>query len=165
MLFQPDIQITSYISGNVARWERTVHDDEEQLESFKRQEAKHRQEIDKDMRQVESLKSEKASSKMDCDAIEEELGKARRDVGAIAKDIQAAQKQVMSLESKIEGKKSERHNILKQCKMEDVAIPMLVGNMEDIAQESVSTNQDGSTANESADTTYNSTAQYEREAR
>lgn len=149
--------------SNVARWERTVHDDEEQLESFKRQEAKHRAEIDKDMRQVESLKSEKASRKMDCDNMEEEVGKARREVGAIAKDIQAAQKQVVSLEGKIETKKSDRHNILKQCKMEDIAIPMLVGNMEDIATDTAN-----STNTESGDTNYSrdsSAAQHEREAR
>lgn len=110
------------------------------------------------MRAVESLKSEKASRKMDCDSMEEEVGKARREVGAIAKDIQAAQKQVVSLEGKIESKKSDRHNILKQCKMEDICIPMLVGNMEDIATESSSTNETGDTSN-------NSAAQYEREAR
>lgn len=115
------------------------------------------------MRKVENLKSEKASAKMDVDAMEEELGKARRDVGAIAKDIQAQQKQIMSFESKIESKKSDRHNILKQCKMEDVVIPMYVGNMEDIAQEGTGSSENG--VNESTDTTVNSTVQYEREAR
>lgn len=143
--------------SNVSRWERTVNDDEEQLELFKKQESKHRSEIDKDMRQVETLKSEKLNRKMECDQMEEEVGKARREVGAIAKDIQGAQKQVVSLEGKSESKKSDRHNILKQCKMEDIAIPMLIGNMEDIAQEpgnSESTSESNST-----------TAQYEREAR
>lgn len=110
------------------------------------------------MRQVESLKSEKASCKMDCDSMEEEVGKARRDVGAIAKDIQAAQKQVVSLENKIESKKSDKHNILKQCKMEDIAIPMLVGNMEDITQETGSVGTDSTLAT-------SATEQYEREAR
>lgn len=54
---------------------------------------------------------------MECDQMEEEVGKARREVGAIAKDIQGAQKQVVSLEGKSESKKSDRHNILKQCKV------------------------------------------------
>lgn len=69
------------------------------------------------------------------------------------------------MESKIESKKSVRHNILKQCKMEDIAIPMLVGNMEDIAQESTASATNEGSANETSDTTYNSSVQYEREAR
>lgn len=151
--------------SNVSRWERQVHDDEEQLESSKTKELKCRNEIDKDMRQVEALKSEKASCKMDCDSMEEEVGKARRDVGAIAKDIQASQKQVVSLENKIESKKSDKHNILKQCKMEDIAIPMLVGNMEDITQETGSEKTSNESSNVTTLNSLNSTEQYEREAR
>lgn len=51
--------------------------------------------------------------------MEDEVGKARREVGAIAKDVQAAQKQLVSLEGKIESRKGERHNILMQCKVRD----------------------------------------------
>lgn len=91
--------------------------------------------------------------------MEDEVGKARREVGTIAKDIQGAQKQVVSLEGKIESKKNERHNILMQCKMDDIAIPMINGNMEDIVQ------QDPSQSS-SSNTESNSTVQqFEREAR
>lgn len=94
-----------------------MNDEEERLESCKKQEQKQRDEIDKDLRQVDQLKAERLSKKQECDSMEEEVGKARREVGAIAKDVQAAQKQVVSLEGKIESKKSERHNILMQCKV------------------------------------------------
>ncbi|XP_022904149.1 structural maintenance of chromosomes protein 1A-like isoform X2 [Onthophagus taurus] len=143
--------------NNVSRWERTVNDEEEKLESCKKQEAKQREEIDKDMRQVDHLKAQRLSKKQECDGMEEEVGKARREVGAIAKDVQAVQKQVLSLEAKIETKKSDRHTILMQCKMDDIVIPMLVGNMEDIVQPDPSSNP-------SADTS-TSAVQYEREAR
>lgn len=83
----------------------------------KKAEQKQREEIDKDSRQVEDLKSQRLSKKQECDCIEEEVGKARREVGAVAKDIQAAQKQVVSFEAKFESKKNERHNILMQCKV------------------------------------------------
>jgi len=73
--------------------------------------------MDRDFRQTDELKAQRLSKKQECDNIEEEVGKARREVGAIAKDIQAAQKQVLSLENKIENKKSARHDILIQCKV------------------------------------------------
>ncbi|XP_017771706.1 PREDICTED: structural maintenance of chromosomes protein 1A [Nicrophorus vespilloides] len=144
--------------SNVSRWERTVNDEEERLETCKKQEQKQRDEIDKDVRQVERLKSDRLTKKQECDAMEEEVGKARREVGTIAKDIQSSQKNVVSLENKIESKKSDRHAILMQCKMEDIAIPMLVGNMEDIVQ-------DQNQSSLGSEDTNSTTQQYEREAR
>lgn len=132
--------------NNVLRWERAVCDDEDELE--RANQAKHKQmtEIDKDMRELERLKSERLNKKNDVDAMEEQIGKARREVGTIAKDIQALQKQVSNLETKLEMRKAERHSILKHCKMEDIAIPMMRGNMEDIAQEaSMESSMDSST--------------------
>lgn len=102
---------------NVSRWERTVNDEEEKLEACKKQEAKQRDDIDKDLQQVEHLKALRLNKKQEVEAAEDEVGKARREVGSIAKDVQAAQKGVLSLEAKIESKKSERHNILMQCKV------------------------------------------------
>ncbi|RZC33774.1 structural maintenance of chromosomes protein 1A [Asbolus verrucosus] len=143
--------------SNVSRWERTVNDEEEGLETCKKQEQKQREEIDKDLQQVEQLKAQRLNKKQEVDGMEEELGKARREVGGIAKDVQASQKAVVSLETKIEGKKSERHAILMQCKMDDIAIPMIVGNMEDIVASDPSQSSSGDTNS--------TTQQYEKEAR
>ncbi|XP_044742262.1 structural maintenance of chromosomes protein 1A [Chrysoperla carnea] len=150
--------------NNVSRWERAVHDDEEELESCRKVEAKHRQEIDNDMKNIEKLKSEKVARKQEYDRMEEEVGKARREVGTIAKDIQAVQKQLTSIETKIESKKSARHNILKQCKMDDIAIPMEQGNMEDIALETPA-NSENSTNNSTIGSSNNSSRQFPRENR
>ncbi|KAI4471080.1 structural maintenance of chromosomes smc family member [Holotrichia oblita] len=143
--------------NNVSRWERTVNDEEEKLESCKKQEQKQKEEIDKDQYHIDQLKTERLAKKQECDNMEEDVSKARREVGSIAKDVQGAQKQVVSLESKIESKKSDRHAILMQCKMDDIAIPMVIGNMEDIVQ---------SDPSQSSSADNSSTAQlYEREAR
>ncbi|KAJ8915816.1 hypothetical protein NQ315_004628 [Exocentrus adspersus] len=144
--------------NNVSRWERTVNDEEEKLETCKKQEAKQRDEIDKDVQMVEQLKVTRLNKKREVEAADEEVGKARREVGAVAKDLQAAQKAVVSLEGKIESKKSERHTILMQCKMDDIAIPMIVGNMEDIAASDPSQSSSGGDTN-------STTHQYEKEAR
>ncbi|XP_075230606.1 structural maintenance of chromosomes protein 1A-like [Lycorma delicatula] len=145
--------------NNVLRWERAVCDDEDELERANQVKHKQMTEIDKDMRELDRLKSERLTKKNDVDAMEEHIGKARREVGSIAKDIQALQKQVSNLETKLEMRKAERHSILKHCKMEDIAIPMLRGNMEDIAQESA-------TLDSSMDNSNTQTQQiYDRESR
>ncbi|RZF46730.1 hypothetical protein LSTR_LSTR002593 [Laodelphax striatellus] len=135
--------------NNVLRWERAVCDDEYELERAVQAQNKQSSEMEKDKAEIDRLKTERLAKKTDVDAMDEEIGKARREVGSIAKDIQGLQKQVSNAESKLEMKKAERHSILKHCKMEDIAIPMLRGNMEDIAQDSSmmdSSSMDTSTA-------------------
>ncbi|KAG5343958.1 SMC1A protein, partial [Acromyrmex heyeri] len=157
---QLDFEKQRDTESNVLRWERAVQDAEDKLESAKQTESNQKAEIDHDEQQMEQLKSSRNAKKMEVDLKEDEIGKARREVGTIAKDIQAAQKQFNAIETKIEQKKAERHAVLMQCKMEDIAIPMLYGNMEDIAGETSTTN--GSEINDSSVSTQQ---QYEREKR
>ncbi|XP_051155840.1 structural maintenance of chromosomes protein 1A [Leptopilina boulardi] len=154
---QLDFEKQRDTESNVLRWERAVQDAEDKLESARQAESNQKAEIENDETQMEKLKSQRTAKKMEVDSKDEEIGKCRREVGGITKDIQAAQKQLNSVENKIEQRKAERHNILMNCKMEDIAIPMLYGNMEDIAGETINdTNND---ANVSAQ------QQYERESR
>lgn len=158
---QLDFEKQRDTESNVLRWERAVQDAEDKLESARQTESNQKAEIDHDETQMEQLKSSRNAKKMEVDQKEEEIGKARREVGTIAKDIQAAQKQLNAIETRIEQKKAERHAILMQCKMEDIAIPMLHGNMEDIASETNTTNGSEMTIDSSLSTQQ----QYEREKR
>ncbi|KAF7267293.1 structural maintenance of chromosomes 1 [Rhynchophorus ferrugineus] len=143
--------------SNVSRWERTVNDEEEKLETAKKQEKKQHEDIQRERENLDELQEKKSSKKKEVEKMEEEVAKARKEVSAVAKDVQSAQKSIVSIESKIESLKGDRHNVLMQCKMDDIAIPMLVGNIEDIvaADPSQSTSSD----------TNSTIQQYEKEAR
>lgn len=130
-----DFERSKDTQKNVQRWERAVQDDEDSLESLKQAEKRHREDIEKDKSKVEDLKLEKQNKKKLVDEMEEDTGKARRDVAALAKDLANISHQISSCENKIETKRNERHNILRQCKMDDISIPMSKGNMDDILQE------------------------------
>lgn len=58
-----------------------MSDDDDELERAKQAEQKQMSDIDKLMRELEKLKSERQTKKMDVDAMEELIGKARREVG------------------------------------------------------------------------------------
>lgn len=135
IMSQLDFERGKDTQNNVLRWERAVNDDEEELERAKQAEKKQMKDIEKDMAEVERLKSSRVTKKQEVDAMEEHISRARKDVGTLAKEVQVVQKQISSLEGKLESRKSERHSILKQCKMEDVIIPLLEGSLEEIAQE------------------------------
>ncbi|KAJ8722343.1 hypothetical protein PYW08_004745 [Mythimna loreyi] len=131
---------------NVTRWERAVQDAEDELEGGRQAEAKQRQEIDADLRRADALKAERAAARSRQESADEAVNKARKDLTTIQKEIQSIQKQIASIEARIESKRSDRHNILRQCKIDDIIIPLLEGNLEDTAegeseQSSMSTTQ------------------------
>lgn len=64
-------------AANVERWERSVNDDEEELDIAKQAEQKQMSEIDKDMRKLEGFKTEKMSKKNDLDNMDEEIAKVK----------------------------------------------------------------------------------------
>ncbi|GBP76560.1 Structural maintenance of chromosomes protein 1A [Eumeta japonica] len=141
------------LSENVTRWERTVQDGEDELEAGRQAEAKQRADIDRELRRADQLKAERAASKARVDSVEEDVNKARKDVTNIQKDIQSVQKQISSIEARIESKRSDRHNILRQCKIDDINIPLLEGSLDDSAE------------NESEQSSLSTTQQYQKESR
>lgn len=141
-----DFERSKDTSKNVQRWERAVQDDEDSLESLKQAEKRYRDEIEKDKEKIEILKLDKQNKKKMVDEMEEETGKARRDVASLAKDIASLSHQISSSENKIETKRNERLNLMRQCKMDDIQIPLLKGNMEDILQETENSDQASSSA-------------------
>uniref|UniRef100_A0A8C2ILL0 Structural maintenance of chromosomes protein 1A n=1 Tax=Cyprinus carpio TaxID=7962 RepID=A0A8C2ILL0_CYPCA len=48
------------------------------------------------------------------------------------------QKEVTAIETKLEQKRSDRHNLLQACKMQDIRLPLRSGTMDDISQEEFS---------------------------
>ena len=125
-------------TANVQRWERSVHGDEEELERAGEAEGQHVREIDEDTKKLEELKSERLSKKKDRDNMDEDMAvvcpwpfektqfkilfnnfllKARRDMRTVTEDLQNVRKAIAGMEAKIDQKRSDRHNILKQCKV------------------------------------------------
>lgn len=112
-----DFEKTKDTTINVQRWERSVQDEEDSLERCKQAETKHKQDIENDKSKIEQLKQEKIEKKKVVDGMEEETAKARRDVAALAKEIHNINYVISSIDTKIETKKNERHNLLIQCKV------------------------------------------------
>ncbi|XP_015706397.1 structural maintenance of chromosomes protein 1A-like, partial [Coturnix japonica] len=55
--------------------------------------------------------------------------------GGANKEMTHLQKEVTAIETKLEQKRSDRHNLLQACKMQDIKLPLSKGTMDDISQE------------------------------
>lgn len=102
---------------NVQRWERIISDEEDTFDKCKQHEEKQRAAIEADKQQIEQLKLEKVEKKKDVEEMEKEMNKARHDVATLAKEIHNINYTISSIDTKIETKKNERHNILIQSKV------------------------------------------------
>merc|ERR1719242_592932 len=121
--------------SNVQKFERTVQDDEDGLETAKKIEQVQMSEIDEEMKNVDKLKQQKSFLKNQCDKFEEDVNSARRDVGTVAKELQSSNKAINQLEAAIDQEKSDRHSLLKHCKLFAIRIPFKKGNLDDIDDE------------------------------
>ncbi|XP_028168850.1 structural maintenance of chromosomes protein 1A-like, partial [Ostrinia furnacalis] len=101
---------------NVTRWERTVQDGEDELEAGRQAEAKQRQDIDRELKRADALKADRAAARARSQAADDALEKARKEVQTLQKEVAGIQKQIAATEARIESKRSDRHNILRQCK-------------------------------------------------
>merc|ERR1719445_994229 len=117
---------------NVQKFERTVQDDEDALETAKKIEQTQMGEIDTDMKDVDKLKQTKSYLKGSMDKMEEEVANARKDVGSVAKELQSFNKAINQLEAGIEGERAQRHSLLKQCKMDNIQIPFKKGSLDEL---------------------------------
>merc|ERR1711994_641978 len=106
-------------------FERMVQDAEDQLETSRKTESGIMHEIDKEVKEVEKLKSEKTYLKDEVDKLDDGVEK---ELGNISKAIN-------QIESSLDNERSNRHNILKQCKMDSINIPMRKGRLEEIEDE------------------------------
>lgn len=59
----------------MTRWERAVHDDEDELERAKQAEQKQMSEIELDMKEVDRLKAQRQTKKQEVDQMDEVISK------------------------------------------------------------------------------------------
>ncbi|KAI2650085.1 Structural maintenance of chromosomes protein 1A [Labeo rohita] len=93
----------------VIMWEQTVKKDENEIEKLKKEEQRNMKIIDETMAQLQDLKNQHLAKK--------------------------SEKEVTAIETKLEQKRSDRHNLLQACKMQDIKLPLRSGTMDDISQE------------------------------
>jgi len=120
---------------NVQKFERMVQDIEDQMETAKSAEQGQMQEIDQEMRTVEKLKSQKQYLKSEVEKNEDQVNNAKKDVTNVQKELASISKQIAQLEAQLDSERALRHTILKQCKLDNIQIPMRKGRLDEIDDE------------------------------
>ncbi|XP_060751158.1 structural maintenance of chromosomes protein 1A-like isoform X2 [Tachysurus vachellii] len=119
----------------VMMWEQTVKKDESEIERLKKEEHRQMKIIDETMAQLQDLKNQHLTKKGEVNDKNREMEDIRKKLGSANKELTQLQKEVTAIETKLEQKRSDRHNLLQACKMQDIKLPLKSGTMDDISQE------------------------------
>uniref|UniRef100_A0A4W5JJ47 Structural maintenance of chromosomes protein n=1 Tax=Hucho hucho TaxID=62062 RepID=A0A4W5JJ47_9TELE len=118
----------------VMMWEQTVKKDEAEIERLKKEEHRHMKTIDETMAQLQDLKNQHLTKKSEVNDKNHQMEEIRKKLGGANKELTQLQKEVTAIETKLEQKRSDRHNLLQACKMQDIRLPLCSGTMDDIGQ-------------------------------
>ncbi|TRY66478.1 hypothetical protein DNTS_005368 [Danionella cerebrum] len=115
--------------------------------------------IDETMAQLQDLKNQHLTKKGEVNDKNREMEDIRKKLGSANKELTQLQKEVTAIETKLEQKRSDRHNLLQACKMQDIKLPLKSGTMDDISQ-----GEGGSHVEDSISSTKASSAVHAKEA-
>uniref|UniRef100_A0AAX7VN15 Structural maintenance of chromosomes protein n=1 Tax=Astatotilapia calliptera TaxID=8154 RepID=A0AAX7VN15_ASTCA len=120
----------------VMMWEQTVKKDEAEIERLKKEEHRHMKIIDETMAQLQDLKNQHLTKKSEVNDKNHEMEEIRKKLATFyySRELTQLQKEVTAIETKLEQKRSDRHNLLQACKMQDIRLPLRSGTMDDISQ-------------------------------
>ncbi|XP_059189685.1 structural maintenance of chromosomes protein 1A [Centropristis striata] len=136
----------------VMMWEQTVKKDEAEIERLKKEEHRHMKIIDETMAQLQDLKNQHLTKKSEVNDKNHDMEEIRKKLGGANKELTQLQKEVTAIETKLEQKRSDRHNLLQACKMQDIRLPLNSGTMDDISQGEGSSQNDESSSQRTSST-------------
>ncbi|KAF4077880.1 hypothetical protein AMELA_G00192980 [Ameiurus melas] len=137
----------------VIMWEQTVKKDESEIERLKKEEQRHMKIIDETMAQLQDLKNQHLTKKSEVNDKNHEMEEIRKKLGGANKELTQLQKEVTAIETKLEQKRSDRHNLLQACKMQDIKLPLRSGTMDDISQEEGSSQEESLSSSQKTSST------------
>ncbi|XDA90340.1 hypothetical protein R6Z07F_019933 [Ovis aries] len=86
------------------------------------------------MAQLQDLKNQHLAKKSEVNDKNHEMEEIHKKL----REMTHLQKEVTAIETKLEQKRSDCHNLLQACKRQDIKLPLSKGTMDDISQEEVS---------------------------
>ncbi|XP_041111222.1 structural maintenance of chromosomes protein 1B isoform X2 [Polyodon spathula] len=143
----------------IQKWDETINKEEKKIAEQKKEEESLLKAVDRAMAEQQVLKNRLLTKKSEADDAKKELEKNTKELLVISRELGKLQKQSISLETALEQKKMERHNLLLACKILGLQITLLSGSLDEIS-EGETNSSSSSLDTESTDTT---AGIYERE--
>uniref|UniRef100_UPI00398EEC5B structural maintenance of chromosomes protein 1B-like n=1 Tax=Pristiophorus japonicus TaxID=55135 RepID=UPI00398EEC5B len=119
----------------IQKWKETIEKDQEEIVKLKKEEMQLMRIVDEVLVVQRDLNNRLLLKKTQAKDAQKELDEVgRKKLSNISRELAKLQKEYVSVETSIEQKRLERHNLLIACKVQDIQIELLQGTLEDISQ-------------------------------
>lgn len=129
-----------------AKLKETLRREEEEITRLKKEEQRIRLAVDEVLSQQQQFKNQLTFKKSEAKEGQNFVEEVRKKLLSINREVGKKQKEAMVVESKIEQKRLERHNLLLDCKVQDLQIHLLAGSLDDIMEVELETESESTVA-------------------
>ncbi|CAN2389511.1 Structural maintenance of chromosomes [Pristimantis euphronides] len=122
----------------------TLHEGKEGITKLKEEEQRIRLKVEEILALQQQLKNQLILQKSEVGDAQKFVEEIRKKLLGINREVGKKQKETMLVESKIEQKRLERHNLLLDCKVQDLQIHLLAGSFDEITEIELESESDSS---------------------
>ncbi|XP_039719130.1 structural maintenance of chromosomes protein 1B isoform X2 [Pteropus medius] len=124
----------------------TIQKGREDIDNLKKAEENCLQVVDELMEKWQQLKDIFVTQNSDIEKIQAQIEEERKKFLAVDREVGKRQKEVIILQSSLEQKRLEKHNMLLDCKVQDIEITLLLGSLDDIIEVELGTEAESTQA-------------------
>uniref|UniRef100_A0A8B9F2Z0 Structural maintenance of chromosomes protein n=1 Tax=Amazona collaria TaxID=241587 RepID=A0A8B9F2Z0_9PSIT len=122
------------LTDTVSKLRETVHKDEAEITGLQKEEEKLLKKVNKIVEERQQFKDRLSAHKSEVIKAQNEVEEFRKTLLTLNREATKLQKEAATIETALEEKRLRRHNMLLECKVQDLKIKLLSGLLDDISE-------------------------------
>ncbi|XP_025945965.1 structural maintenance of chromosomes protein 1B isoform X2 [Apteryx rowi] len=122
------------LTNAVSTLRETIHKDEAEIARLQKDEEKLLKRVNEIVEEQQHLKDRLNAHKSEVIKTQNEVEEFRRTLLTLNREASKLQKEATAIETSLEEKRLRRHNLLLECKVQDLKINLLFGSLDDISE-------------------------------
>ncbi|XP_014735851.1 PREDICTED: structural maintenance of chromosomes protein 1B [Sturnus vulgaris] len=131
------------LTNSVSKLRETVNKDEAEIIKLQKDEEKLLKKVNELLEEQQHLKDRLSAHKSELTKSQNELEEFRKTMLTLNREATKLQREATALETSLEEKRLKRHNLLLECKVQDLKIQLLFGSLDDISEVELGTEIEG----------------------
>ncbi|KAK2537610.1 hypothetical protein Q9233_002460 [Columba guinea] len=131
------------LTNAVSKFRETIRKDEAEIIGLQKDEEKFLKKVNELAKEQEHLKDRLNVHKSEVIKTQKEVEELRKTMLALNREATKLQKEATAIETSLEEKRLRRHNMLLECKVQDLKIKLLFGSLDDISEVELGTETEG----------------------
>ncbi|XP_075616403.1 structural maintenance of chromosomes protein 1B [Balearica regulorum gibbericeps] len=131
------------LTNAVSKLTETIRKDEAEITGLQKDEEKLLKKVNEIVEEQQHLKNRLSAHKSEVTKTQNEVEEFRKTLLTLNREATKLQKEATAIETSLEEKRLRRHNMLLECKVQDLKIKLLSGSLDDISEVELGTETEG----------------------